>query len=312
MKSNQKIYKDFFGQCRDVFPVSMHPWNLDVMTDGKWDAVILQKGTDVHAVWPYYLKKKYGIAYITMPVLTKWMGPVFNPKIGQQKRASIIREMMDQFPSVSYQDQNFPYENIDWSPFEWVGLEQSIKYSFRIDLRQGISALKSGMIKQYQKIIDQFPAEAFKIYRDDDIVGFYAKSKDIFHQQGLNIPYSLDQLSSQFKASEVHDQGALFSIKDGDGQIHSSVFLLWDDTSCYTHVIVDDKALRSSKASFYLIWYLMLFAKDTLQKDFFDFEGSMIKGVQEVRKNFGALPVMYHRAFKYKHGLLKLLHGFLR
>ncbi len=311
MSNQQDIYRRFFAQCREVFPVSMHPWNLDAMTQGNWAAVIMKKGTDVQAVWPYYLKKKYGIAYVTMPVLTKWMGPVFSPKIGQQKRTGIIREMIKQFPSLSYQDQNFPYENVDWSPFEWAGLSQSIKYSFRIDLEQETSLIKNGMIKQYQKMIDQFPREAFTIFQDKDVSSFYQKSQQIFNQQDLKIPYSFEQLSSQFTAAVENEQGALFSIKDGDEQIHSSVFLLWDDTSCYTHIIVDDKEKRSSNASFYLIWHLIMYAKQNLQKRHFDFEGSMIKGVQEVRKNFGAQPIAYHRGYRYRNRFVKLGHSFV-
>lgn len=306
MEKKKEIYRRFFERHRDTFPISMYPWYLETMTSGHWSTALVKKGEDVLAVWPYYLKKKFSFSYITMPVLTKWCGPIFHPDLSDKKKDSILKELMKDMPSVAFQDQNFPYPIQDWSPYHWLGLKQEIKYSFRIDLSPTLESIKSHCNKRYQNIIDTFPIDTFSIEETDDVSAFYTANAALFASKKLKIPYTEEQLSSQYLAVKKHEAGALFYIKDDAQRIHSQAFMLWDNSSSYLHVVVDDPSLRQSKASLYLIWYLIKYSKEKLQKSYFDFEGSMIKSVQEIRRNFGGEQIPYHRAYRYPNPWIRL------
>lgn len=294
MSGNQEKYIQFFEENKASFPISMYPWYLDVVAQGKWDASIVEKGNNILGVWPYYIKRKWGFNYLPMPHLTKWMGPLLAIKIGKTKVAGYAKILFDGLPKRALLEQNFPYTVDDWSPYHWLGLQQEVKYSFCIDLSITEDAILDNMNTEYSNKITQFDATNFSIFEDDDIERFYALNENTYTSKGLAIPYSFDVLERQYNALKKHGHGTIFSISDKDNNIISSVLMVWDMHHAYTHIICDDVNFRHTNASIYIIWYLMKYAKNDLSKKVFDFEGSMIKSVQKVRKNFGALPKAYH------------------
>ncbi len=306
MGNNKALYQSFFENHIDLFPISMYPWFLDVSTDGNWDVSILKKGNNVLAVWPYYLKRKWGLNYITMPELTKWVGPIISPKIGPAKINSCLSSLFQALPKVVFIDQNFPYAIEDWSPFHWLGMKQEIKYSYQIDLNQSTESIYNNLNNSYQKTIQSFNKDDFSIVKNQNIDAFYQAHSEMFKRKGSAVPFSKDTLQKQYNACIDQNAGALYNIQDATGHVYSSVFIIWDKHTWYTHLITDDVEKRKSGASIFLMYNLIKEAKQS-GKSTFDFEGSMIKPIQKVRKNFGAKRIAYHRAFKYANPLLSLI-----
>ena len=55
----------------------------------------------------------------------------------------------------------------------------------------------------------------------------------------------------------------------------------------------DDPTLRGSGASILLVWEIIQFVRKELGLLEFDFQGSMIQGIERVRRQFGAKQVPY-------------------
>jgi hypothetical protein len=97
----------------------------------------------------------------------------------------------------------------------------------------------------------------------------------------------MDKALSKRKAREI------FFAVDSQGREHSALYLMWDNQSAYVHMVGEDYNLRSSGAGILLVWEAIKFTRETLGLNKFDFEGSMIEPIEEVRRSFGARQVPY-------------------
>ncbi|MGI6455404.1 MAG: hypothetical protein ACOX5R_07230 [bacterium] len=94
-------------------------------------------------------------------------------------------------------------------------------------------------------------------------------------------------------AAISNKSGKIFYAMDSENRIHSSLFLIWDSESSYVHMIGEDPQLRNSGAGILLIWKAIEYTSKVLNLHKFDFEGSMIESVEQVRRDFGATQVPY-------------------
>ena len=91
------------------------------------------------------------------------------------------------------------------------------------------------------------------------------------------------------------------------GRVHSVAYLIWDATTAYFLLAGDDPALRTSGAGVLLAWECIRYASAVLKLDCFDFEGSMLPGVERIRVRFGAVQTPYFFVWKYNSRLFELL-----
>ena len=72
------VYREFCEKQGFDLPVFFQDWWLDIVC-GKddWRIAMYVEDPNVVAVMTYYVKRKFFFEYITMPSLTKFMGPYF-------------------------------------------------------------------------------------------------------------------------------------------------------------------------------------------------------------------------------------------
>ena len=133
--------KDKYKKFCDTHPIpifSQYWWLDSVCVGGEWDVALIEKGGEVFASLPYFLKKKGPFKLIIMPPLTQTMGPYINYPEGQKYarklayEKEVMNSLIDQLPKVDYFCQNFHSSITNWLPFYWRGFEQSTRYSYLI------------------------------------------------------------------------------------------------------------------------------------------------------------------------------------
>jgi len=66
MKKQKEKYI-LFCQEENAIPIFSQPWWLDAVCDyGYWDVAIVERGGQIWATMPYYIRKRYGFTFITM------------------------------------------------------------------------------------------------------------------------------------------------------------------------------------------------------------------------------------------------------
>ncbi len=287
---HRDAYRSFAAALPDL-PLFMQPWYLDaVCQGGEWDAVMVQNAGQTVAVLPYFLKQKLGWCYVTMPQVCKQMGPYLHPEYRSLKwEMRLYKELIAQLPKgLAAFQQNFNYSVTNWLPFYWQGFQQRTLYSYMLSLNDSEELIFKNIEKNYRNKI-RSAASRVVVSHDLPLAELHRLIGSSFERQGLDQPLEFSFLQRIFTALIEHNCGKLFFASDpNSGQLHSAALLVWDSDSAYYLMSGDDPALRSSGSSILLNWAAIQYAKNVVGVPVFDFEGSMMQGIEQGRRDFGA------------------------
>lgn len=293
---HQDLYRQFAAQTPDL-PLFLQPWYLDaVCVNGIWDAALVQKNERVIAVLPYFLKQKWGWTYVTMPPFCKQMGPFLAPEFRQPDwEMKLYEALIQDLPGgLAAFDQNFYYNTQNWLPFYWQGFRQTTRYSYVIPLASTEEQLFQQISKNYRQKI-RAAEQTLQVQHNLPLQELHRLVGLSFSRQGLDSPLSLSFLETLYNALQAQNSVQCFFATDATGAVHSAALLVWDRGSAFYLMSGDDPALRQSGAGVLLKWKAILYAKNELKLPLFDFEGSMIRGVEQGRRDFGAQQKPYFR-----------------
>ena len=315
MNERKKAYITFCEQTPQL-PLFLQPWWLDVVTqpDGKtWDVVLARnKQGAIEAVFPYLYGCKFGIRYALIPQLTQYTGLWIVPKEGisisqrlireKQLQNEIIRQLKDLH--LSYFDVKFPLSYTNWLPFYWAGYTQETHYTYRIE-----------DIRDSKRVFEQFDYAKQKQIRKAQeagiVIDYEMTSEALYELQcqqwaatGHKNLYSRALICSLVNASRDRGQGLVARAKDAAGNTHAAVFAVWDGQSAWELISAIHPDYRASGASTLVVWDAMQHVAAHTKA--WDFEGSMIEGVENSFRQFGGVPTPYFEICK-KTKLLSLI-----
>ena len=306
--SAKSRYHDFCRTAPDV-PVFSQPWYLDACAEGgTWDVVLVEAKGRVVAALPYFCKQKGPFRYVTMPPFVKWLGPYVLPQFrGRLPREhELLQALMAQLPEVAAFKQNFYPTATNWLPFYWEQYRQTTFYTYRLHQLRDLERVEAGLGTGIRRDI-RLARQKVRVVHDLPLDEFYRVNLLSFTRQGLPAPYSAAQFRRLDAALAVAGSRQLFFAVDEQGRVHSVAYLIWDATTAYFLLAGDDPALRASGAGVLLAWECICYASAVLNLDCFDFEGSMLPGVERIRVRFGAVQTPYFFVWKYNSRLFELL-----
>jgi hypothetical protein len=307
--TNKQKYRRFCETEKDM-PIFSKGWWLDaVCGEDNWDVVLVEKGGHIVASMPYYNKKKAFFNLITMPKLTQTMGPYikypenqkYSAKLSCEKK--IIKELISQLPGYDYFSQNFHYYFTNWLPFYWQGFEQTTRYTYVLDKLSDLDILWKNMKENIRTDIRK-AKELVRIDSDTNINDFFSLHKKTFARQNMAVPYTQDFVKQLDEICHKNSCRKIFIARDGHGNEHAAVYIIWDNQSAYYLMGGGDHKLRNSGATSLLMWEAIKFAATVTKR--FDFEGSMIQPIEKFFSAFGANQTPYLHIQKTNSKLLKI------
>jgi len=306
--SNKKRYLQFSNSEKEL-PIFFQPWYLDVVCGASnWQVSLFEKGGEVAAALPYYLKHKGPFTYLTMPELSKFMGPYIAPQWRHSRHEhKIINTLIEQLPKFSYFNQNCHYTFEDWLPFFWKNFTQTTKYSYTIENLYDLDQVLANFATDYRNTKLKKANRMVRLNFDRSLEDFFAVSKMSFSRQQKSFPLSYAFIEKYDAILEKHKARKIFFAVDKEERIHSVGYLIWDQQAAYYLIAGDNPELRSSGAGIFLVWQAIQFSQKTLSLNCFDFMGSMIPAIEKVRRNFGAQQKPYFEIKKYNSLLFKIL-----
>lgn len=293
----------------DSIPLYSQAWWLDcVCGKSGWEVVLQESGGHIVGALPYVIKKKFGFVVLSMPTYTQTLGVWVRSAQGKRckkfsKEKSIVESLINQLPKHNVFFQAFHSSFKNWMPLYWMGFEQTTKYSYVIENLQDTA----GVWKEVNENIrtDVRKAEkTLRVHSEGSVADFYQLLTLTYERQGQAPPQRSETLDKIINTAISRGSGKLFFAQDNDSKFHSAVFIVWDANSAYYLASGADPELRNSGAGSFCLWEAIKFSA-TVTKEF-DFEGSMVPGIEKYFRSFGGVARPYSRIARYSNPLLAL------
>jgi len=293
-------------------PLFCQDWWMDAVCFNEWDVFLADEKGEIVGALPYHQRKKMGFNCVLQPQLTQYNGiwikrkqvTTDNERLSYEKR--IFNKLIEQLEQLglSFYQQCFHMSITNWLPFYWQGYRQTTRYTYVIDSignpEKIFSRFSSAKQRQIRKCENQLHLSLDM--RPDE---FYSHHKQSLKERGEEISYSYELFLRIYKATQSNNAGQLFAIKDDNGEVHTCLFVVWDKASAYTLLYSISPQYASSGASTLVIWEAIRFLVHKTRC--FDFEGSMVEGIENSYRQFGTTQKPYFLIEKYYSVLFKFL-----
>ncbi|NOZ72781.1 MAG: GNAT family N-acetyltransferase [Chloroflexi bacterium] len=275
-------------------------WWLEATNFGVWKVANIEKNGSVIARMPYIIRKHRGLTMIVMPPLTPHLGPWIAPLSGKyatrlSREHRLFEQLIHKLPRFDFFLQNFHYSITNWLPFYWQGFQQTTRYTYVIEDLSDLDRVWMQFLPKLRANIRK-ARKLVSVRTDLGLETFWHLNRKTFSRQGMDVPYTLDYLIRIDTACAERQQRRIFFAEDAKGHIHAALYLVWDDQAAYYLIGGNDPELQTSGAPSLLIWEAIRFAATVTRT--FDFEGSMIPGVERFFRSFGAKQKPYFRVSK--------------
>ncbi len=282
-------------------------WWLRAVAPQRFTILTMHKGDRIVAGMPMVHEQKWGYHAIHMPPLTQTLGVLLGQPTSERYEKRLSREMdvleslIKAIPKANYFSVRFHPNFTNWLPFYWAGYRQTTRYTYAItdlsDLDMVFSAFahsKRKNIKRAQGLID--------VREDLPAAEFYSNHVMTLHKQGVSISYSHDLFERIYNAAYENHAGKTWYAIDAEGNMHAAIFVVFDCKSAYYLISSIDPDYRNSGATSLLLRDAIAYVSRYTNR--FDFEGSMIKGVEHSFRKFGAIQTPYFSISKGRYPLL--------
>lgn len=290
-------------------PLFSRDWWLDIVCgDENWNVFLIEEKGHILAALPVYVPHP-GI--VSMPSYTQTMGPWFASEADDTKyttalgkQQAVCKLLVERLKPYPYFLQNFNYRITDWLPFYWDGYKQTTRYTYLLHNIKEQSVLWENMSPNIRRNITKAKDKyQITVKQGIPVRDFLEVQSLTFKRQHKSIKADTNRLKALITTCRERGQGDIWGGYDKEGRLHAAAFIVWQESSAYYLAGGGDPALRSSGAHSLVLWECIRNA--TRHSSLFDFEGSMLPGVERFFREFGAKQTPY---FTITKGHLSLLH----
>lgn len=304
---NQDNYRAW-AAAESSLPIWHQPWWLDATVGQEsWDAAVANRGPEVLAALPYVKQHRFGLTILSQPPLTPSLGPWFSggvgPALSQQHK--LLDELLAALPPAAAYRQNWMPEATNWLPFYWAGYSQSTAYTYRLDLGATEDDLWKRLSNSCRKTIRRSQERyALRVDIVRDLDDLWRLHTQVFARQDMEVPDSRDLLERIVYAGTAHDALTIYMARDDQGTPHAGVMVVHDQVRSYDLLGGTSQDHRHSGAKNLVLWHAILDARKRGRK-IFDFEGSMLRPIENFFRSFGPVQNPYFSVWRYSHPLMR-------
>ena len=203
-------------------PVFYQPWYLDIVCDkGQWEAVMVEENNGTIAYWPYYLKKKGGLTYLTVPPLCPHLGPIVelgDELIKKASRLSAVGKQLqhldDMLPTAVLSTINVDPRMDYLLPLYNKNHSLHTRYTYQLNLLESTEEIWSGITDKQRNIIRK-GEKMYTIHPCHDSDTCIPLLEKVYYRQGIKVPYDVSIFHKLFKSVKEHDAGwCLMAVDD--------------------------------------------------------------------------------------------------
>ncbi|MDR0995932.1 MAG: GNAT family N-acetyltransferase [Tannerella sp.] len=308
----KESYRRLCGERADI-PLYTQAWWLDAACGSaeRWEVLLYREKGQLRAAMPLYCPLP---RLVSMPPYTQTMGPWFAPEPSDLKpsarlarRQTALSYFIDTLRPCRSFLQNFSHAVTDWLPFYWAGYRQTTRYTY---LLHGLCPERwDDLSPNIRRNIRRAEKAGIEVRRGLSAEALLRLQGLSFARQGKS-PKHEGCLMRLIAAARQREQGDIWGAFDTEGRLHAAAFIAWQGDTAYYIAGGGDPALRDSGAHSLVLWTAILALGEHVRT--FDFEGSMLPGVERFFREFGAIQTPYFSISKGKLSLAERLRIHLR
>lgn len=271
------------------------PWWLDVVAPGNWKEIIINddKTGEILARFVYVTDGKK----VYMPEKTQNLGIWMSEKAlkDYKTQKDVINKIfvqLEQYKSISHV---LNPKNEYVLPFRWLGYNFKTNFTYRIEDLSDIDKIKANFSKSTKRNI-KYAAKHVDVISeisiDQAIETMWNLLIKTYAFQKRKYPVSKDFTQRYMRAAVENQHGKYFEARDKEGNVHSCAFYLFDSEVCYYLTGARNPEFSSSQSQELLLWEGIQFASQ--HSKIFDFEGSMVEGIENFFRQFGTKSTPYY------------------
>ena len=283
--------------AEESIPLFSRNWFLDaVCLPQHWDVLLVEEKGKIALSCPLFLRDKQTVS---MPPYTQSMGPWFASVSADTKYTSMLgarQQLSSQLIALlqpyTYFFQNFSHHISDWLPFYWAGYTQTTRYTYLLpDISDPTALWQNMSIHQRRNISKAQNKHGIIVRKGIPIQDFLQIQEETFERQKLRNPGNNAALIRLIQAAKARGQGDIWGGYDPQGNLHAAAFIAWQPSCAYYLAGGGCPTHRHSGAHALVLWHAI--QELSAHARSFDFEGSMLPGVERFFREFGAVQRPY-------------------
>lgn len=270
-----------------------------------WEAVIVEENGVWLAVMPLCGRQKWGFKTQIQPLFSPYWGivladvPLKNRYEAFSFYKQILSEILTQIPAyhlLKYRfAPHFPY----FLPFHWAGFTLRTRFTYQLDLGEGAQALRFHCADSLKRQLKKAEKHSYSIdYEQDNekylsfIEGQKNKGKNLLGLPDKQSTQAMEMLRGIMIWLKKRELGKLIAVKNEAGEILACGLYVYDKQKVWYLGAANNPEIADAAAVPFMMWSVIA---DAALRGFttFDFEGSMLEGIERFFRNFGAVPVPY-------------------
>jgi len=269
-------------------------WYLDAL-QVKYEILVIEENENIKAG---IVLAKNEINTYANPMLDKYLGILFEYKEGnKQKIISKEYKYMELLISKLKEIQSFDYyfhpSFKNWIPFSWNNFTQQTRYTYILNLSNPLKEIESAFHTDIKRGIKNAIKHNIQIKEDIEFEEFYEIINKTFLRQGNKAPFNKEKIKKYIKTLKERDKFISFGAYDENHNLISVTGIVYDNKIAYQLFNGIDIKNQVRGANAYTIFYAIKYFHNTC--NYYDFEGSMIFGVEQFFRRFNGEQVQYMR-----------------
>ncbi|WNJ20916.1 GNAT family N-acetyltransferase [Pontibacter sp. G13] len=271
-----------------------------------WQVWVVSDAQGWVAALPFVPREKLGFkAWLQLPFI-QHLGILHEYRADRSRRkqlsleAEVLKLLCEYWQEVALIDLQFSPNLTYVIPLVWDGCEILTRYTFQLDLQSHLDELRAGLAPPFRRNLQYAVRQKWLIQPAENPEGFlrlYDMQVESGHDVLAGVPEgrdSLERLANRLIGSGL---GQVVEVRDADHQLLAAG--LYAHEGGTTWYLMGQYLPEGGHpgAMVALMWNQIEEARHR-GDSIFDFEGSMIQGVEHFFRKFGASPIPYLRIRK--------------
>jgi hypothetical protein len=313
----ERLTEDKFNQW-DAFvqealggTVFHNTWYLQAWSAQPQVHVLLDSAGKIKAGICISERRFMGTDAVRRPMWTACNGPLIrasaaktaNDRASEEK--SLMMELMAQVSSqipLGIYDFFLPPEYADMMPFIWSGYDICTYYTYQIppsppEVWQ--SAMRQGHRRDLQKAWKVIAEEGGSVEESTSLDECYQLFRDTVEMKNINLSFNFSSLNRWWQILRAHRSGKIFVAREKDGRPVCATIMISDNRSVFYLASGIRKDARHGPLSLWSRALIDRMIRDAHSRGLiFDFEGSVLQGVEQFFRGWGGRRIVRYRVLK--------------